>query len=139
MLLITCNGFSSMQVIMRTHATLLIQHTHQGEYKKKAQLKLNKYFIKVMHMTTNAHLKINTNTMHQFVVDLIAPKKNMHMLEDKLEGGATHMHRDAMVARVHFSKMSSWSTCTPSWMTKLGINITSMSKSWSHHNRIECQ
>jgi len=36
------------------------------------------------------------------------------MLLDELDGGDTLIHRDAMEARVHFSKMSPWSACTPS-------------------------
>ena len=65
-------------------------------------------------MTTSKQWKINMDTMHQCVVGFAAPKKTIRMLEDKLDGGATPMHQDAIEARVHFSKMSPWTACKPS-------------------------
>ena len=72
------------------------------------------YFDKLMHMTTDARLNINTYTMHQCVTSSATPKKTMHMLADNLDGEATPTHPDAIEARVHFSKMSPWGACTPS-------------------------
>ena len=95
-----------MHVIMCMHAIQPIQHTHQGKYKKKVQLGLKMYFDKLMCMTTNTHLKINTDTMHQCVSGSTVPKKTMHMLADELDEGAEPMHQlqrkqDFTSARCH--------------------------------------
>jgi len=79
-----------MHVIVRTHA---IQHIHQGKDKTQVQLEPNGYFGKLMHMTTNTHLKINMDTTHQCASGLAAPKKTMCMLADELDEGAEPMHR----------------------------------------------
>ena len=71
---------------------------------------------------SSTHLKISTDTMHLCVSNSTIPKNTMHMLTNKLDGGAIPMHPDAMEVRVHLSKKSPWSACTPSWMTKLGIS-----------------
>ena len=81
-----------MHVIVRTHVIPPIQHTHQGEDKKQVQLELNMYFSKLMHMNTNAHLKISTDTMHQCVFGSVAPKKTMCMITDELDEGVEPMH-----------------------------------------------
>ena len=78
---------------MNTHAIQPIQHTHQGEDKKKFQLELNMYFGKLMRLTTNTHLKIIKDTMHQCVVVSVAPMKTMFFLVDELDEGATPMHQ----------------------------------------------
>ena len=85
--------FSNMHVIVHTHVIPHIWHTHRGEDKKQVQLELNMYFNKLMRMTTNTHLKISIDIMHQCVVGLVAPKKTMHMLANELEEGAKPMHR----------------------------------------------
>ena len=111
-----------MHVVECMYEIQPIQHTHQGEDKKQVQLGLNMYFGKLMRMTTSTHLKINTDTMHQCIAVLAAPKKTMHMLADELDGGSIPMHPDTMEARVRFSKMSPLITQTPSRTTKLGIS-----------------
>lgn len=60
------------------------------------------------------------------------------MLSDKLDR-AISMHSDLMKERIFFSKGSTLSAQTPTRTTKIGIisspsTITSMSKSWPHHN-----
>ncbi len=82
-----------MHVIERAHAIQLIQRTHQGEDKKQVQLELNMHFGKLMRMTTNTHLKINTNTMHQCVASSTVPKKTVHMSAGDLDEGVEPMHR----------------------------------------------
>ena len=82
-----------MHGIECTHAIQPIQHTHQGEDKKQVQLDPNGYFSKLMCMTTNTHLKISMDTMHQGVADSATPKKTMHMLTDELDEGVEPMHR----------------------------------------------
>jgi len=82
-----------MHVIVHTHVIQPIQQTHQGEDKKKVQLELNMYFGKLMCMTTNTHLKISMDTMHQCVFSSAAPKKTMHMLVDELDEGSKPMHQ----------------------------------------------
>ena len=77
-----------MHVVDRTHAIQPIQHTHQGEEKKKIQLGLNMYFDKLMCMTTSTHLKISMDTIHECVVDSIIPKNTMHTLAEELDEGA---------------------------------------------------
>ena len=62
------------------------------------------YFDKLMHMVTSTHLKINTDTMDQYVVGPTALKMMMHMLSDELDRGAISMYSDATEARVHFQK-----------------------------------
>jgi len=74
-----------MHVIVCTHAIQLLQHTHQGKDKKQVHLEMNMYFDKLMRMTTNTHLKINIDTMHQCVFGSAAPKKSMRMLADELD------------------------------------------------------
>ena len=83
MFLVTYKGFNSMHVIVHTHATQPIQHTHQGEDKKQVQMELNMYFGKLMCMTTNTPLNINTNTMNKCVSSSGVPKKTMQMLVDE--------------------------------------------------------
>ena len=127
-----------MHVIVRTHEIPPIWHTHRGKDKKQVQLDLNMYFNKLMRTTTSTCLEINADTMHQHVVGPVVTKNTMHMLLDELDGGAISVYPDATEARFRFSKMSSLSAWTPSWMNKLGINsppstITRMLKSWSYH------
>ena len=81
-----------MHVIERMHAIQPIQQTHQGKDKKKVQLGLNMHFGKLMHMTTNTHLKIGMDTMHQCVASSTVPKNTMCMLVDELDEGAEPMH-----------------------------------------------
>jgi len=128
-----------MPLIVCTHAIPPIWHTHQGKYKKQVQLELNMYFENLMHMTTNTCPEISADTMQQCVAGLVTPKTTMHILSDDLDRGAILVHLDATKARVHFNNMSPLSAWTPSWKTNIGIisppsTITSMSKSWSHHN-----
>ena len=92
-MLIACKGSNNMHVVECMHAIQPIQHTHQGEDKKQVQLGLNVHFGKLMHMTTRAHLKINTDTMHQCVTSSTTPKKSMCMPADELDGGATQCTR----------------------------------------------
>ena len=82
-----------MHVIVRMHAFQPIQHTHQGEDKKQVQLELNMYFGKLMHMTTNTHLKISMDTMLKCVFGAAAPKKTMRILADELDKVSKPMHR----------------------------------------------
>ena len=119
---ITYKGFNNMHVIVRMHAIQPIHHAHQGEDKKQVELELNMYFSKLMPMTTNTHLKIEINTMHECVTGSATPKKTMCMQKYELDEGATPMHLDAMEARIFFNKMSPWGACTPSRTNKLGIN-----------------
>jgi len=93
-----------MDVIVCIHVIPPIWHTHQGEEKKQFWLDLNMYFDKLMHMVTSTHLKINTDTMDQYVVGPTALKMMMHMLSDELDRGAISMYSDATEARVHFQK-----------------------------------
>lgn len=51
---------------MCTHEIQPIQHTHQGEDKKQFHLEPNRYFSKMMRMTTNTHLNIITETIHHY-------------------------------------------------------------------------
>jgi len=81
-----------MHVIEHAHEIQPIQHTPQGEDKKKVQLELNMYFGKLMHMTTNTHLKFSMDTMHQCVAGLATPKKTTRMLAYKLDEGVEPMH-----------------------------------------------
>lgn len=97
------------------------------------------YIDKLIRTTTSRCLEISAETVHQHVVDLVAPRMTMRMLSDKLDGGAISMYPNAIDARVHFNKMSPLSAQTPSRTTKLSINsppstITRISKSWFHHN-----
>jgi len=133
--------FSSMHVIVHTHAITPIWHTHWGEDKNQVQLELNMYFDKLMHMAMSTCLESSIDTMHQNIVDLVIPRTTMHMLVDELGREAISVHPDAMKVRVCFSKMSKLSARTPSRMTKLGISsppstITRMPKSLSHHNSL---
>jgi len=82
-----------MHVIERMHVIQPIQHTHQGEDKKQVQLGLNIHFGKLMRMTTNTHLKISMDTMHQCVAGSTVPKKTMCMLADQSDEGDEPMHR----------------------------------------------
>ena len=82
-----------MYVVECTHEIQPIQHTHKGEDKKQVQLGLNMYFGKLMCMTTNTHLNIRTDTMHQFVASSATSKKTMRMLVDELDEGAKPMHQ----------------------------------------------
>lgn len=77
-----------MHVIVHTHATQPIQHTHQGKDKKQVQLALNMYFDKWMWMTTSTHSNISMETMHQSVASSATPKKTIHMLVEELDEGA---------------------------------------------------
>jgi len=104
------------------HAIPPIQHTHQGEDKKKVRLELN------MYLTVDAHDHQNTLEDQHGHYALVCcrfnhTQKTLHMLADELDEGAIPMHPDSMEARVHFSKMSSLSACTPSRTTKPGISL----------------
>jgi len=128
-----------MHVIVCTHAIQPIQHTHQGEDKKQVELELNMYFGKLMHMTTNAHLKINTDTMHQGVSGSATPKNTMRMLEDELDErgsnqctscnrGKSSLQQDVTTRCMHTI------TDDQAWHQVTTFTITKMSKSWSHHS-----
>ena len=95
-----------MHVVEHTHVIQPIQHTHQGEDKKQVQLGLNMQFGKLMRMTTNTHLKISTDTMHQCVVGSNVHKKTVRMLADKLDEVVEPMHwlqwrQEFALARCH--------------------------------------
>ena len=62
------------------------------------------YFGKLMCMTTNTHLKIITNPMHQCVAAPAALKTMMSILLDELDRGAKSVYPDAMEARVRFQQ-----------------------------------
>jgi len=62
------------------------------------------YFEHVMHLATNAHLEINTDTMHQYVDGLAALKTMMHMLTNELDRDPKIVYLDAIEARVLFQK-----------------------------------
>jgi len=127
-----------MHVIEHMHAIQPIQNTQQGEDKKKVQLVLNMYFGKFMRMITNTHLKMNTNTMHQCVATLVAPENTMCMLADDLDEGVKPMHwfqwrQEFALARCDQRCMHTI-TDDQAWHQITTFTITSMSKSWSHHN-----
>jgi len=87
-----------------THAIRPIWHIHRGEDKKKVRLELNMYFDKLLHMVTSTHLKINTETMHQYVVGPTALKMMTHMLSDEFDRGAISVYPNVKEARVHFQQ-----------------------------------
>lgn len=93
-----------MHVIMRTYAIPPIWHTHWGEDKKQVQIELNMYFDKLMHMVTNTHLEINTDTMHQYVTGPTMLKMMMCMPSNKLAREAISVYLDAMKARDCFQQ-----------------------------------
>ena len=96
--------FKSIHVIMRTHATPPIWHTHWGEEKKQVQLELNMYFDKLMCTNMDTYLEINADTMHQHVTGPVAPKTAMHMLSDELDWGAILVYPDATKASFRFQQ-----------------------------------
>jgi len=60
------------------------------------------YCNKLMHIVTSTHLKINVDTVHQYVAGLATLKMIMCMLSDELDRGAISMYPDAMEVRVRF-------------------------------------
>ena len=87
-----------MHVIVCAHVIQSIQKTHQGEDKKQVQLEPNGYFNKLMHMTTNTHLNISTDTMHQCDTSSTAPKNTMHMLANDLDEWAEPMEPTSLLS-----------------------------------------
>ena len=65
-------------------------------------MELDMYFDKLMCVATTADLQMSADTMHQYVVGLVALKTMLHMLSDELDRGAKSMYLDATKARVFF-------------------------------------
>jgi len=93
-----------MDVVVHAHAIPSIRTLSQAKTKAQVRLEINSYFDESMHIVTNLDLSINTNTMHKYVIGLVALKTMMYMLSYELDRGALAVYLDAMEARFCFQK-----------------------------------
>lgn len=104
MMSITCKGIEEHVCHYAHTCDPTHLHTHQGKDKKKVWLKLKMHFNKSMCMITGTHLKINTDTMHQYVSGLAALKTMMHILSNELDRGSILVYSNETEVRVFFQK-----------------------------------
>jgi len=91
-----------MDVVVHAHAIPSIGTLIEAKTKAQVRRELESYFDELMRIATSADLAISADTMHQYVVGLVALKTMMRMLLDELDRGARAAYLDATEVRVHF-------------------------------------